>query len=155
MAQLFSALRVLIISMTPVLELRAAIPVGIHIEPLNPALVVILSIIGNMIPVPFIIIFIRKIFAWMKKHSEFLGSIAERMERKADKHKDTSDQYASLGLLILVAIPLPGTGAWTGSLIAAMFDIKLKSAFWVILAGVAIAATIVTLADLGIISIFS
>lgn len=139
-------------SMIPILELRASIPLGIGIG-LEPAWVIIVSVIGNIVPVPFILIFIKKIFDWMKKHSKFLGSVAEKMEKKADRHKSTIEKYASLGLLILVAVPLPGTGAWTGSLVAAMFDIPMKKALPVISAGVMIAAAIVSAITFGVIAV--
>lgn len=143
MQTFLSLLKVFIISMIPVLELRASIPMGLSWG-LHPAAVIAVSMLGNMVPVAFIIVFIRKIFEWMKKKNGFLESVAEKMEKKAGKHEDTIRKYASLGLLILVAIPLPGTGAWTGSLVAAMFNIRLKHAFPIIFAGVAIAAFIVT-----------
>ncbi len=147
-----SLLMTLLIAMTPVLELRAAIPAGV-IAGLDLRLVVIIAIIGNLIPIPFIIVFIRRIFKWMQTRSERLAKIASRMEEKADRKKDKVLKYEFWGLMLFVAIPLPGTGAWTGALIAAMLDMQLKRAFPAIAAGVAIAAIIVTVATYGLASL--
>ena len=140
---------VLLLSMIPVLELRAAIPVGSSLG-LNAWQCAVATIIGNMIPVPFIILFIREIFAFLKEHWPKLSGFVERLEAKAEKKKPLVQKYASLGLALLVAIPLPGTGAWTGALVAAMLDIRLKRAIPCILLGVVIAAVIVTMITYGI-----
>ena len=142
-----------IISMVPVIELRGAIPLGV-LNGLDVGTAMIVSIIGNLVPVPFIIIFIRKIFKWMQGHSETLAKIVHKMEEKADKKKDQVLKYEFWGLLILVAIPLPGTGAWTGALVAAMLDMRLTRAFPAILIGVIVAGIIVTVATYGVASIF-
>jgi len=139
----------LLISMVPVLELRAAIPAGV-IAGLDIPVVVTAAIIGNLIPIPFIIVFIRKIFKWMQTKSEKLAALVKRLEDKADRKKDKVLKYEFWGLMFFVAIPLPGTGAWTGALIAAMLDMQLKRAFPAIAAGVVIAAVIVTVATYGV-----
>lgn len=139
----------LLISMVPVLELRAAIPAGV-IAGLDIPVVVTVAIIGNLIPIPFIIVFIRKIFKWMQTKSEKLAALVKRLEDKADRKKDKVLKYEFWGLMFFVAIPLPGTGAWTGALIAAMLDMQLKRAFPAIAAGVVIAAVIVTVATYGV-----
>lgn len=129
-------------SMVPVLELRGAIMFGP--EHNMPWLVTYLvAVIGNTLPVPFIILFIRKIFDLMRKN-EFLGKIVDKMEEKADKHKESVLKYATWGLYLFVAIPLPGTGAWTGSLVAAMLGMRFKKAFPAIFGGVATAGVIMT-----------
>lgn len=142
-------LMTILIAMTPVLELRAAIPMGV-VAGLDIKVVVVSAIIGNLIPVPFIIIFIRKIFKWMQTKSKKLADVVAAFERKADKKKDAVLRYEFWGLLLLVAIPLPGTGAWTGALVAAMLDLQLKRAFPAIALGVIVAAIIVTVATLGV-----
>ncbi len=142
-----------LISMVPVIELRGAIPLGV-LNGLDVGTAMVVSIVGNLIPVPFIIIFIRKIFKWMQNHSEVLARIVHKMEEKADKKKDKVLKYEFWGLLILVAIPLPGTGAWTGALVAAMLDMRLTRAFPAIATGVVIAGIIVTVATYGVASIF-
>ena len=144
-----SILMTLLISMVPVLELRAAIPAGV-IAGLDIPVVVAAAIIGNLIPIPFIIVFIRKIFKWMQTKSEKLATLVKRLEDKADRKKDKVLKYEFWGLMFFVAIPLPGTGAWTGALIAAMLDMQLKRAFPAIAAGVVIAAVIVTVATYGV-----
>ncbi len=144
-----SILMTLLISMVPVLELRAAIPAGV-IAGLDIPVVVAAAIIGNLIPIPFIIVFIRKIFKWMQTKSEKLAALVKRLEDKADRKKDKVLKYEFWGLMFFVAIPLPGTGAWTGALIAAMLDMQLKRAFPAIAAGVVIAAVIVTVATYGV-----
>ena len=138
-------------SMVPVIELRAALPSGVLMG-LSPWTAFAVSVIGNMVPVPFIILFIRKILDWMKRFDRF-RRIAERLEAKAQKHEDKIRKYEALGLFILVALPLPGTGAWTGSLVAAIFDIRLKSAVPVIFAGVITAGLIVLFVTYGVVTI--
>lgn len=140
---------VLLLSMVPVLELRASIPVGCSLG-LNAWQCAIAAIIGNMIPVPFIILFIRRIFDYLRKHWMKLSHLVDRLEAKAEKKKPLVQKYAILGLTLLVAIPLPGTGAWTGALVAAMLDIRLRRAIPCILLGVVIAACVVTMISYGI-----
>ncbi len=140
---------VLLLSMIPVLELRASIPVGCSLG-LNAWQCAAAAIIGNMIPVPFIILFIRKVFDYLRKHWTELSRFVDCLEAKAEKKKPLVQKYAILGLTLLVAIPLPGTGAWTGALVAAMLDIRLKRAIPCILLGVVIAAIIVAMISYGI-----
>ena len=139
----------LLLSMTPVIELRGAIPYGIGFG-LDFWLVITAAIIGNLIPVPFIIIFIKKIFAWMRKMSKKLDALVARLEKRAEGKSEVVQKYAFWGLFVLVAIPLPGTGAWTGALVAAMLDMPLKKAFPAILLGVLGAAVIVTFVTYGV-----
>ena len=136
-------------AMLPVLELRGSVPWGVA-QNLNYAMVLIVSILGNMVPVPFIILFIRRIFEWMKKKSERLARIAEKLEARAHAKKDILVKYETLGLFILVAIPLPGTGAWTGSLVAAIFDLRMKNALPAIFCGVVTAGLIMTIVSHGV-----
>lgn len=138
-----------LIAMVPVLELRAAIPAGV-IAGMDLPMVLAAAIMGNLLPIPFIIIFIRKIFKWMQSKSQRLANIVAKLEAKADKKKDQVLKYEFWGLMLFVAIPLPGTGAWTGALIAAMLDMQLKRAFPAIAVGVLTAAIIVTAATYGV-----
>jgi len=138
-----------LIAMVPVLELRAAIPAGV-IAGLDLPTVLAAAIMGNLLPIPFIIVFIRKIFKWMQSKSPWLAGIVAKLEAKADKKKDKVLKYEFWGLMLFVAIPLPGTGAWTGALIAAMLDMQLKRAFPAIAVGVLTAAIIVTAATYGV-----
>ena len=137
-----------LISMVPVVELRGAIPIGVaHGLPFWWAILV--AIVGNLVPVPFIIIFIKKIFAWLRTKSRWLENLVTRMENRAIGKIDTVKKYAFWGLFLFVAIPLPGTGAWTGSLIAAMMDMKVKEAFPSILLGVVTAGVIISFVTYG------
>ncbi len=142
-----------LISMVPVIELRGAIPSGIALG-LDVWTVALLAIVGNMLPIPFIILFIRKIFAWMRNKNKWLNNLVCQMEAKADKHKDKITKYEFWGLCLFVAIPLPGTGAWTGALVAAMLDMRLKNAIPAIFLGVIIAAVIVALLSSGVSFLF-
>ena len=141
------------ISMVPVVELRGAIPIATA-SGLDLWLAILVSIVGNMIPVPFIILFIRKIFEWMREKSEKLDKIVLVMERKAEKKRKVVDRYKFLGLFLLVAIPLPGTGAWTGALVAAMLEMRLKDAVPAIFLGVVGAGVIVALVTGGVLAAF-
>ena len=142
-----------LVAMVPVVELRGAIPFGV-VRGLNLWTAIIASMLGNLIPVPVIILFIRKIFAWMRAHMPKLDGLVIRMEKKAEKNRAAVEKYAFWGLVILVAIPLPGTGAWTGALVAAMMEIRLKRAFPAIAIGVAIAGVIVSVITYGAQAIF-
>ena len=142
-----------LVAMVPVVELRGAIPFGV-VRGLNLWTAIIASMLGNLIPVPFIILFIRKIFAWMRAHMPKLDGLVLRMEKKAEKNRAAVEKYAFWGLVILVAIPLPGTGAWTGALVAAMMESRLKRAFPAIAIGVAIAGVIVSVITYGAQAIF-
>ena len=133
----------------PVLELRGAVPYGVAMDlPLTAVLAV--SILGNLLPVPFIILFIRQILAWMKAKSRRLRGIAEKLEARAQAKGDILVKYETLGLFILVAIPLPGTGAWTGSLVAALFDLRMKHALPAIFLGVITAGLIMSVVSYGV-----
>lgn len=145
-------LSTLFISMVPVIELRGAIPIAVA-QGMNPWEAMVIAIIGNMIPVPFIILFIREIFKWMRKVSPRLDALVNRLEARADSKADRVRKYEKLGLYLFVAIPAPGTGAWTGALIAAMLDIRMRTALPTIFLGVCTAGLIVTLLTIGVISL--
>jgi len=143
----------LFISMVPIIELRGAIPVATGMG-LSPAIAIPIAMIGNLIPIPFIIIFIKRIFAWMRKVSPKLNKVVDKMEAKAEKNKAKVLKYAFWGLVVFVAIPLPGTGAWTGALVAAMLDMPLKKAFPSILLGVVGAGIIISFVSYGAAALF-
>ena len=146
-------LAILVVSMLPIVELRGAIPVG-AIVGVEPWLTVVLAIVGNLLPIPFILLFIKKIFAWMRKKSEKLNKIVDKMEAKAEKNKEKVMRYAFWGLVLFVAVPLPGTGGWTGALVAAMIDMPPKKAFVCVLTGVLIASVIVSFITYGTVALF-
>ncbi len=143
-----------IISMIPVIELRGAIPIGVSLG-LSHAEAMGISIIGNMLPVPFIILFIRPIFRWMTRKSGKLARLAEKLEAKAEGKWDKIHRYQFFALTIFVAIPLPGTGAWSGALIAAVMNMRLRNALPSILLGVLIAGILVSGITYGFTSIFN
>ncbi len=132
---------VFLVSLLPVLELRggliAAKLLGL---PLLKAFVI--CFLGNMLPIPFILLFIRRIFAFLKRFGTVERAI-DKLEARSIRKADKVVKYRLWGLLLLVAIPLPGTGAWTGALVAALLDIRMKHALPVIAAGVLIAGVIV------------
>lgn len=134
-----------LISMVPVFELRGSIPVA-YANGVNIFIAAAVSVIGNLIPVPFIILFIRNIFAFLRKVFPKLDGFIVRLEKRAEKKSEKVQKYSFWGLFILVAIPLPGTGAWTGALVAAMLEMRLKRAFPAIALGVIAAGIIVSCA---------
>lgn len=141
-------LRVLVIAMLPVIELRGAIPYGIALGA-NPVSVAVAAIAGNMIPIPFLIIYTRKVFAWLRRFPK-AGKIVAWLENRAHTKSAAIHKYGFWGLCILVTIPLPGTGAWTGALAAAVLDMRLKSALPAIALGVLIAAVIMIVPSVGL-----
>ena len=143
----------LLVATVPVLELRGAIPFGVS-RGLTIWEAIGASVAGNLLPVPFIILFIRRIFAWMRRNMPRLDGMVTRLENRAEKKKDFVRRYAFWGLVVLVAIPLPGTGAWTGALVAALMRIRLKRAFPAIAVGVVIAAVIVSVITYGAARVF-
>ncbi|MBQ4354374.1 MAG: small multi-drug export protein [Clostridia bacterium] len=149
MNTLLKYLTVFGMAMLPVLELRGSVPWGVA-QDLPYLAVLFVSIIGNMVPVPFIILFVRRIFAWMRRKSTLLGNIAAKLEKRARDKGSILVKYETLGLFILVAIPLPGTGAWTGALVAALFDLRLKNALPAITGGVVTAGLIMTVLSYGV-----
>jgi uncharacterized membrane protein len=141
-------LGVFLISMLPIVELRGAIPVAyaLHI-PWTVALIV--SILGNLLPVPFIILFVDKVFVFMKE-KHILEDFVIKLEKKALSKSESVKKYEFFGLAIFVAIPLPGTGAWTGALIASVLEMPKKEAILSITLGVLMAAIIVTTLTYGL-----
>ena len=139
-------------AMVPVLELRGAIPVGVAAG-LSPAAACAVSVLGNMVPVPFILLLIRRIFDFLRG-TRLFGPKIQWLERRAHLKGRVVRKYRLPGLIILVAIPLPGTGAWTGALVAALLDIRLRHAVPAIFLGVVIAGAIVTVLTYGVVQLF-
>ena len=142
-----------LVSMIPVVELRGGIPFGAAAG-LPVWAACIAAVIGNLIPVPFIIVYIRRIFQWMREKMPRLNRMVDALERKAHLKGQKVSKYKYLGLAIFVAIPLPGTGAWTGSLAAAFLDMPLRKAIPSIVAGVLIAGMAITILSYGVVSLF-
>ena len=132
---------VFIISMIPILELRGALLVAGPLLGVPVSTAIPLCIIGNIIPVPFILLLITPIFNWMKGTKTF-KPLVNKLESKAMSKSDKIEKYEFWGLVLFVGIPLPGTGAWTGSLIAALLGIKVKKAFPAVLIGICMATVI-------------
>jgi uncharacterized membrane protein len=132
-----------LMAMVPVVELRGAIPYGV-IAGLSVPEAFVLAVLGNLAPIPFLVVFTRKVFEWLRTKSEGLDRMVRKLEAKADKNKEIVEKYEFFGLMLLVAIPLPGTGAWTGALVAAMMNMRLKRAMPAITVGVIVAGIIVT-----------
>ena len=139
------------ISMVPVIELRGALPFGVGMG-LSPVTALIVSIIGNIVPVPFILLLIRRILKWMHRFEKF-DRFANFLEAKAAKAGSKLVKYEMFGLFLLVAIPLPGTGAYTGALVAALFDLRFRNALPVICAGVVTAGIVVFFITYGVVTL--
>ncbi len=138
-------------SMIPIIELRGAIPLGAALQ-LPWWLCYLLAIVGNMLPVPIILLFVKKVLHWMAKcRVKFFNKVANKLFEKAEKNRDKIEKYGFWGVAIFVAIPLPGTGAWTGSLVAALFDMKFWKSFVSCLLGVMGAGVIMTLVSYGVV----
>lgn len=143
-------LKTLVTAMLPILEIRGAIPVGVA-SGLDPWLAFAVGFVGNMLPIPILILLTRKVIEWFKKHNMFV-KLTAWLENKGSKGAQKVQKYSFWGLFILVAIPLPGTGAWTGALVASLLDMRLKRALPAIAMGVAAAGLIVLLVTYGVIS---
>lgn len=141
-------LTIFLISLLPILELRGGM-IAAFLSGVPFWRAFFICFIGNMIPIPFILLFIKKIFSYLRRYP-FFAKIIRRLEAKTEKNKEKILRYKSWGLLIFVAIPLPGTGGWTGALMAALLDIDFKRALPIITLGVLIAGVIMSLATYGI-----
>ena len=144
-----SQLIVFVISMIPILELRGSILAAGFMD-VSFLQTYIVAVIGNLLPIPFILLFITKILDWMKTTKAF-GKLAVKLEDKALSKREQIDKYGALGLFLFVAIPLPGTGAWTGALLASLLRMKPFKAFICIVLGVMAAGLIMSLLSFGII----
>lgn len=141
-------------SMIPIIELRGAIPLGAGLG-LPWWQSYLLSILGNILPVPFILLFIRKIIEFMtNSRVKFFNKFAGFLNRKVEKNRDKIAKYSFWGVCLFVAIPLPMTGAWTGTLVAAMLDMKFWKGLLSAFIGVLIAGVIVTLISYGALAVF-
>lgn len=134
---------ILIISMIPIVELRGAIPIAMLAMGMPWYEAFLIAVIGNIIPIPFIIWFIRPLFNQLKKIKTF-KKIVDWQERKIEKGADKVMKNVKIGLFTFVAIPLPGTGAWTGSMIASFLNLNNKKAFLPVALGVVCAGVIIT-----------
>ena len=139
---------VVIVSMLPVIELRGGIPLArLLMLPLWQAIV--FSAIGNILPIPFILLFVEKVFDWLRP-TKLFGPLVEKLEKRALSKSDSIKKAEFWGLALFVGIPLPGTGGWTGSLAASLLKIDIKKASLAILLGIVIASTIISLISYGV-----
>lgn len=136
------------ISMVPILELRGGL-IAASLLGIGVVKAIVICILGNIVPIPFILFFITPIFNWMKKTS-LLRPMVEKLESKSMAKSDQIQKYEFWGLALFVGIPLPGTGAWTGALIAALLGIEIKKASLSIFIGLIIATIIMTIISYGI-----
>ena len=152
LSQFISAEMVIfIISMVPILELRGGL-LAASLLKIPAATAIPICIIGNIIPIPFILLFIRQIFKLMKKTKIFHGLI-EKLENRAMGKSDQIKKYEFWGLMLFVGIPLPGTGAWTGALVASLLHMKFGKAFGAILVGIALATVIMSILSYGVLGV--
>ena len=148
---------VFLISMVPLIELRGAIPYAVGVNNLggnmNMVVVYILAILGNMLPVPFIYLFARKVLEWGKDKKyigKFFTFCLEKGEKGGKKLQEKAGKGLFVALMLFVGIPLPGTGAWTGTLAASMLDMDFKKSIIAVMLGVIIAGVIMGLASMGV-----
>ena len=147
-------LAVFLCSMLPIIELRGSIILGAAMD-LPWWQTYLLSWIGNMLPIPFILLFIKKMLQWMSTCKvKFFNKVSNWLMEKAEKNRGKIEKYAMWGLILFVASPLPGTGAWTGSLVAAVIDMKFWKSLLCVAIGVTIAGVIMTLGAYGAVSAF-
>ena len=140
---------VFLISMCPILELRGGLIAAALLD-LNPLESYILCILGNIIPIPFILWFMNKILNFMR-NSKHLKKIASWLDKKVDKNKSKLEKYGYLGLILFVGIPLPGTGAWTGCMVASVHELDKKKSFISAVIGVIMASIIMMILSFGLI----
>lgn len=144
----------MLVSMVPIIELRGGLPFGVALG-LPYHLAFPAAVLGNLIPAPFIIVYIRRIFELMRKYLPRLNGLVDRLEQKAHLKGQKVQKYQYIGLWLFVAIPLPGTGAWTGALIAALLDMPLRKSIPSIFLGVVTAGLIMTFVTGGVVAIFA
>ena len=139
---------IFIISLMPILELRGGLLAATLLKvPYLRALIICVA--GNVLPIPFVLLFLEMIFRWMEKWS-VTKKIVKWLEKKGTSKRSQIDKYGYLGLILFVGIPLPGTGAWTGSLVAILLGLDKKKSFICILIGVMLAAAIMSIVSYGI-----
>lgn len=131
-----------LVSMIPVIELRGGIPFGVGLG-LTPFKAWAACVVGNTLPIPIILIYVRRVFLWLRRRFPRLGNLLDRLERKAHLKGRTVLKYRYFGLFLFVAVPLPGTGGWTGALVAAFLNMRLRNALASIFCGLLSAGFIV------------
>ena len=141
---------VFVISLMPILELRGGL-IAAALLGLKPLESYIICIVGNLLPIPFILFLINKVLNWMRNSKHF-NKVAIWLDKKVEKHKGQIEKFGYLGIVLFVGIPLPGTGAWTGSLIASVLEMDKKKTFLSVLIGVFMASVIMMLFSYGLLA---
>lgn len=141
-----------LVSVLPILEIRGGM-IAAKLLGITFWKAFVICYIGNMLPIPFILLFIRKIFNWLKKY-EKTKNLIEKIELRSIRKADKVKKYRLFGLFLFVAIPLPGTGGWTGSLVADLFDIRVKNSLPIIAIGVFCAGIIMSILVYGVTAAF-
>lgn len=143
---------VFVISLMPILELRGGL-IAAALLKLNPVVSYIISIIGNILPVPFILLLMNKILNKMRKSKmNFFNKIAKFLDSKVEKHKSQIEKFGYWGIILFVGVPLPGTGAWTGSLIASVLELDRKKTFGAVMVGIIMASIIMMVVSFGLLA---
>ncbi|MFH1820466.1 MAG: small multi-drug export protein [Candidatus Nealsonbacteria bacterium] len=150
---MIAELKVFLVAMSPIIELRGSLPLALGVYHLPAWSAYFISVLGNLVPVVFILLLLERVSSFLSKHSyHFNRFFAWLFERTRKKHTAKFERWRNMALIVLVAIPLPFTGAWTGSLCAFLFGIPFKKAFPLIVLGVLVAGAIVSLISLGVIN---
>lgn len=136
-------LQVFLMSAVPLIEQRGAIPLGINVYNLDPMAVFLVSFLGSIVPAPFILLLFNHIFNWMKKYKVF-SKFNNLVEKKINKNSAKMEKYKEIGLIAFIAIPLPTTGVWTGSAVAAFLKLDLKKSMFCAAVGALISAFLIT-----------
>ena len=151
MSLMYKLVITFLVSMVPIIELRVGVPIATGMG-IDWYIALPVAIIGNIIPVPFILLFVREILDCIDRCDfDFLNKIAKWLHKKVDKNKSSIEKYGYLGLILFVGIPLPGTGAWTGCLIAAVLNMNRRKSFFAIMTGIIMASVIMMAISYGIV----
>ena len=142
---------IFIVSMFPILELRGGM-IAAKLLDVELLKAFVICYLGNILPIPFILLFIRRIFQFLKRFKK-IGGLIEKLEVRSMRKSEKVKRWRNWGLLAFVAIPLPGTGGWTGALIAALLDIRIKNSFPIIALGILIANLIMSVFSYGLLGL--
>jgi len=136
-------LTVLLLAAVPLIEQKGSIPLGIHSYDINPVIVFLLTFVGSLLPVPFVLVFFNKIFDWLGKYKVFAG-LYNLIDRKISKNRSKFEKFEEIALITFIAIPLPTTGVWTGTAIAAFLKLDFKKSIMCAVVGSFLCGLIIT-----------
>lgn len=137
--------KVFFLSAVPVIEQRGAIPMGIFLNKIDPTTVFIVSLLGSLLPAPFILLFFKRVYDWMHTKDFFKGFM-NFLDKKLNKNSEKLVLYKEIGLILFIGIPLPGTGIWTGTMVASFLKLDFKKSMLCAFLGGLISAALITLA---------